>query len=121
MEIIDPKEAREMVERYKKHRKAIIDKHHGIRDTESTWVSVDHLKKFVENLPSNATGVRFHFGVHHDKHEISPNQMSIAFAPTVAGPDGKDIDALSSEEAVAKTGAILPVYNRGKDCPPSCP
>lgn len=110
-----------MVERYKSTRKAIIDDRHGVNDTESTWIPLDKLKEFIGNLPSEATGVRIHFGVHDADHKIAPHQTSIAIVGTVAGkgPD-QHIDAIQSDEVANLALTGLAAAKPTKDCPPTC-
>ncbi|WP_413670341.1 hypothetical protein ACEN9X_10590 [Mucilaginibacter sp. Mucisp86] len=121
MEPIDLKTAREMVARYKETRKAVIDKHHEVNDTESTWISIDKLKDFVNNLPPEATGVRLHFGVHDADHSNAPHQTSVAIVGTVAGA-GKDehIDAIQSDQVANLSVNGLAALSSGRECPPMC-
>ncbi|HEX8020836.1 hypothetical protein [Mucilaginibacter sp.] len=121
MEPIDLKTAREMVARYKETRKAVIDKHHEVNDTESTWISIDKLKEFVNNLPSEATGVRLHFGVHDADHSNAPHQTSVAIVPTVAGAGvDEHIDAIQSDLVANLAVSGLAAVGTGKECPPMC-
>ncbi|MDB5148939.1 MAG: hypothetical protein JWQ57_2959 [Mucilaginibacter sp.] len=121
MEPIDLKAAREMVERYKSTRKAIIDDHHGVNDTESTWISIDKLKEFVNNLPPEATGVRLHFGVHDSDHGNAPHQTSVAIVGTVAGAgEDEHIDAIQSDLVANLKVNGLTALSSGRDCPPMC-
>lgn len=121
MEPIDLKTAREMVARYKETRKAVIDKHHEVNDTESTWLPIDKLKEFVNNLPPEATGVRIHFGVHDADHKDAPHQTSVAIVGTVAGK-GRDqhIDAIQSDYVASLAVSGLAALKSSKDCPPTC-
>jgi hypothetical protein len=121
MEPIDLKTAREMVARYKSTRKAVIDGHHGVNDTESTWLPIDKLKEFVNNLPPEATGVRIHFGVHDADHKDAPHQTSVAIVGTVAGK-GTDqhIDAIQSDDVASLAVSGLAALKSSKDCPPTC-
>jgi len=122
MDSIDLKTAREMVARYKKTRKAVIDKHHGVNDTESTWLPIDKLKEFVNNLPPEATGVRLHFGVHGADHKDAPHQTSVAIVGTVAGKrPNEHVDAIQADNEVAKSANMLALVKSGRDCPPACP
>lgn len=121
MEIIDLKAAREMVERYKNTRKTLIDKEHSVRDTESTWIPIDKLKAFIDNLPAHATGVRLHFGVHAADHGYAPHQTSVAIVGTVAGKgEDEHIDAIQSDAVEALAGSGLEALSSGKECPPMC-
>jgi len=121
MEPIDLKAAREMVERYKSTRKSIIDDHHGVNDTESTWLPIDKLKEFVNNLPPEATGVRIHFGVHDADHSNAPHQTSVAIVGTVAGK-GTDqhVDAIQSDEVAGLAVSGLAALRSTRECPPMC-
>jgi hypothetical protein len=121
MEIIDLKTAREMVARYKSSRKAVIDGHHGVNDTESTWLPIDKLKEFVNNLPPEATGVRIHFGVHDADHKDAPHQTSVAIVGTVAGKgEDQHVDAIQSDYVASLEISGLAALKSSKDCPPTC-
>ncbi|PWK73773.1 hypothetical protein LX99_04158 [Mucilaginibacter oryzae] len=121
MESIDLKTAREMVERYKRTRKTVIDDKHGINDTESTWIPIDKLKEFIGNLPPEATGVRLHFGVHDADHSGAPHQTSVAIVPTVAGKGAdQHIDAIQSDEVANLSTGVLAIARSGRECPPMC-
>jgi hypothetical protein len=121
MDPIDLKTAREMVARYKETRKSVIDKHHEVNDTESTWISIDNLKKFINNLPPEATGVRLHFGVHDADHSDAPHQTSVAIVGTVAGKEPDEhIDAIQSDEVANLAVTGLAARSSGRDCPPMC-
>jgi hypothetical protein len=121
MEPIDLKTAREMVARYKETRKAVIDKHHEVNDTESTWLPIDKLKEFINNLPAEATGVRIHFGVHDADHKHAPHQTSVAIVGTVAGKGAdQHIDAIQSDDVASLAVSGLAALKSSKDCPPTC-
>ncbi len=121
MEPIDLKTAREMVARYKQTRKAVIDKHHEVNDTESTWLPIDKLKEFINNLPPEATGVRIHFGVHDADHKDAPHQTSVAIVGTVAGKGvDQHIDAIQSDYVASLAVSGLAALKSSKDCPPTC-
>ncbi|GGB15067.1 MULTISPECIES: hypothetical protein [Mucilaginibacter] len=121
MEPIDLKTAREMVARYKQTRKAVIDKHHEVNDTESTWLPIDKLKEFINNLPPEATGVRIHFGVHDADHKNAPHQTSVAIVGTVAGKGvDQHIDAIQSDDVASLAVSGLAALKSSKDCPPTC-
>jgi hypothetical protein len=118
MKNIDLEAARGMVERYKNTRKAVIDKHHSVNDTESTWFPLDKLKEYIQSLPAEATGVRLHLGVHAPEHEDAPHQTSFAMIATVADENGNHIDAIQSN-SIDPDGS-LGAFVSGKDCPPMC-
>lgn len=110
-----------MVARYKQTRKAVIDKHHEVNDTESTWLPIDKLKEFINNLPPEATGVRIHFGVHDADHKNAPHQTSVAIVGTVAGKGvDQHIDAIQSDDVASMAVSGLAALKSSKDCPPTC-
>ncbi|MEN0055767.1 MAG: hypothetical protein AAGC65_18960 [Mucilaginibacter sp.] len=119
MEQIELSTAKKMVDHYQETRKKLIDKTHGVNDTESIWIPLEHFKNFINNLPENATGVRIYLAA-YDQHEPHyPNQTTAVIMGTVS--DGDDhTDVIASGGALADANRGLEPFNKGKQCPPFC-
>jgi hypothetical protein len=117
MKKIDLTAAKKMVEHYHHSRKKVIDKTHGINDTQSVWFDIDAFKDFVNNLPAHATGVRVHLASYDETHPTTPGQTTVMLAGTV-DKDSSHADVLSDSTVLTEG---LDLVNEGKMCPPNCP
>ncbi len=119
MEIIDLAEAKQMTARYESTRKSLIDSTYSINDTLSSWIPIEDLKNYINNLPETATGVRVYLGAYDETETTYPNQTAIILAGTV-NDNGSDNDVLNGYEPQENEGGLGPV-NKGTNCPPDCP
>lgn len=119
MEPIDLNEAKKMVDNYHHTRKKLIDKTHGVNDTQSSWIPIDKLKSFVNNLPDHATGVRIHLAAYDHDHAHFPNQTTTVLIGTT-GDNDVHTDAIQNENATLAADDSMGPFNKTKDCPPIC-
>lgn len=102
-----------MVARYESTRKALIDKTYGINDTKSIWFDIASIKKFIDGLPAETTGVRIHLAAYDDTNAEAPGQTTVVLIGTLAD----DSDAVTTGKVPA---AGFEPENSGKACPPIC-
>ncbi|GAA3971664.1 hypothetical protein [Mucilaginibacter dorajii] len=119
MEIIDLAIAKQMTARYASTRKSLIDSTYTINDTLSSWIPIDDLKDYVNNLPETATGVRVYLAAYDETETTYPSQTTIILAGTVSD-DGCDNDVINGYEPLENEVGLGPV-NRATNCPPDCP
>jgi hypothetical protein len=116
MGTINPAVAKDMVKKYAETRKKLIDQTYGIDDTVSIWFSIDEVKKFVDGLSPDASGVKIYLATYKDAYPETPDQTCIIAIQTIKDASGKDVDSLQQENL---TGGGDP-FNNGKLCPPLC-
>jgi hypothetical protein len=119
MEIIDLAIAKQMTARYESTRKSLIDSTYSINDTLSSWIPIDFLKDYINNLPETATGVRVYLAAYDETETTYPNQTTVILVGTV-NDNGKDNDVINGYEPQENEGGLNPV-NKSGNCPPECP
>lgn len=119
MKQIDLTIAQQMTARYESTRKTLIDSKYNINDTLSSWIPIDLLKDYINNLPETATGVRVYLAAYDETDPIYPNQTTIILTGTVSD-NGTDNDVINGYEPKENEDGLNPV-NKTKNCPPDCP
>jgi hypothetical protein len=111
--------AKEMIAHYEDTRKTLIDETHGINDTRSMWFDIEGFKKFVNNLPENASGVRIHLAAYDQTNEHYPNQTTVVFTGTIE-QGSRHIDVMENNSLWSIEDDVMGPFNMTKICPPVC-